>query len=227
LKIITNSIGILNPPTFVLRNLIFKILFKSMEFSKKQNLGLSQSEFECLQDNAPNTTYRILTHRVVGEIQYVLNPVIRQLTPNAADAQDLLAETIEKFWQQLPQLEYRYLNAWVINVCRNLFAYHFRKTKRIELTNDWITNDYGYEEPVELEGSFWDNHAEQNRILTDLLADIEDDSRSIFIQNRLGNESIVTLAQKCDMLPNTLTKRHNRIMQNLRSKAVRYKLLNQ
>jgi RNA polymerase sigma factor (sigma-70 family) len=194
-----------------------------MESLIKSNLGLSQNEFYCLQRGEQNRTYRHLTQQVVSEIESVLKATLRQLTPHSEDAQDLLANTLERFWQSLPQLEYGYLNAWLINVCRNLHITDWRRTRKIELTNDWFESDFGYEPPAELETSFWDNHPEQVRILNNLLEDVEEDRRSIFIQNQLDNQSIQDLAQKLEILPNTLTKRHTRIMDDLRSKASRFK----
>jgi RNA polymerase sigma factor (sigma-70 family) len=196
-----------------------------MESSTKSNLGLSQNEFYCLQRGEQNRAYRHLTQQVVSEIESVLKPTLRQLTPHWEDAQDLLANTLEKFWQSLPQLEYGYLNAWLVNVCRNLHINDWRKTRKIELTNDWCESDFGYEPPAELELSLWDNHSEQVRILNNLLEGVEEERRSIFKQNHLDNQSIQDLAQKLDMLPNTLTKRHTRIMDDLRSKASRFKLI--
>ncbi|MEN9609888.1 MAG: hypothetical protein RLZZ628_702 [Bacteroidota bacterium] len=194
-----------------------------MEPSTKSNLGLSQNEFYCLQQGEPNRAYRHLTHSVVNEIESILKPTLRQLTPCWDDAQDLLASTLEQFWQRLPHLEYGYLNAWLIHVCRNLHITDWRKTRKTELTHEWFEKDLGHEPPAELELSFWDNHTEQVRILNNLLEDIEEKRRSIFIQNHLDNQSIQDLAQKLDILPNTLTKRHTRIMNDLRSKANRFK----
>ncbi len=194
-----------------------------MEFSIQSNLGLSQNEFYCLQRGEQNRTYRHLTQQVVSEMESVLKPTLYQLTPHWDDAQDLLANTLEKFWQNLPQLEYGYLNAWLIRVCRNLHASDWRKARKMELTNDWFENDFGHEPPVELELSLWDNHAEQVRILNHLLQDVEAERRSIFVENHLEHQSIYDLAQKLDIQPNTLTKRHTRIMDDLRLKAKRFK----
>jgi RNA polymerase sigma factor (sigma-70 family) len=196
---------------------------KSMEFSTKSNLGLSLNEFYCLQSGEQNRTYRHLTQQVVSEIESVLKPTLRQLTPHWEDAQDLLANTLEKFWQSLPQLEYGYLNAWLINVCRNLHITDWRRTRKIELTNDWCESDFGYEPPTELETSFWDNHPEQIRILNHLLETVDEDRRATFVQNHLYNEPIQDLAKELNMPPNSLTKRHTRIMDGLRSKARRFK----
>jgi RNA polymerase sigma factor (sigma-70 family) len=194
-----------------------------MGSSKKSNLDLSQNEFDCLQNGAQNATYRQLTIQVVHEIQFTLQPTIRLLTHHSEDAQDLLASVIEKFWQNLPHLEYGYLNSWLINVCRNLHISDWRKTPKIELTNDWLEADLGCEPPAEMEPAFWDNHTEQVSILNHLLQDVAEERRAIFIEHHLNHESIVDLAQKLDIRPNTLVKRHTRIMEDLRCKANRFK----
>jgi predicted nucleic acid-binding OB-fold protein len=52
---------------------------------------------------------------------------------------------------------------------------------------------------------------------------VDEERRSTFVQNHLDNQSIQDLAQQLDMLPNSLTKRHTRILDDLRSKARRFK----
>jgi DNA-directed RNA polymerase specialized sigma24 family protein len=87
------------------------------------------------------------------------------------------------------------------------------------LTNDWSDSDFGYETPVELESSFWDDHEKHDHILNQLFKDVEEERGNLFKQIYLNQEPVQEVAKKLNIPPNTLSKRNTRMLEDLRSKA--------
>jgi RNA polymerase sigma factor (sigma-70 family) len=198
-----------------------------MNSVSKSNLDLSKELFHQLQAGSqhenPSIAYHRLTRQVVYEIKLVLQSMNQNRYLHPVDKQELIAETIAKFWIELPKLKYDNLNAWLMRTWKNTFIDSKRRGKKIRLASNLNVFEVGYD-PAQVQ-SLQHNKELQVQVLEHFLSQLTENQRFTFTQNKLEQMSLQELGASLDVVPNTLSQRHARILDELRQTARPYKHL--
>jgi RNA polymerase sigma-70 factor (ECF subfamily) len=121
---------------------------------------------------------------------------LRRMLGNAADADDLLQETLLRIARALPDLEERaVLKTWAFRIAHNVAVDHLRKTKRatfVELDDQPEAVDHEEEEGRLIIG-------EMNACIRGVIDSLPPEYRSPLVLSQLEGRSVAEVADICSL----------------------------
>ena len=163
---------------------------------------------------------------IVGELSGPLSAYLKRMTGNAADADDLLQETLMRIARGLPQFEQRSsVKTWAYRIATTVAIDFFRKTQKdhfVELNDTDDCSDFDEDDRLVLD--------EMNACVRDVIDGLPPDYRAALVLYNLQGKSVDETARICEVSVSTAKIRIHRAKAHLQKaldeKCVFYKSAN-
>ncbi len=157
------------------------------------------------------------TAYVLPEIE-VLGRVAMTLTRRAADAEDLVQETLLRAWRSIDQFDGRHPRAWLLTIMRNANV-NMHRRKRPDLLRDDEEARSALESAEPSASAETEHLAGQfDRAVTDALMDLGADARRVVALVDVDGLSYAEAAEVLDIPVGTVMSRLHRARRRIRSK---------
>ena len=143
---------------------------------------------------------------IVGELSGPLSAYLKRMTGNAADAEDLLQETLIRIARGLPQFEQRSsVKTWVYRIATTVAIDFFRRTNKdhfIEFNETDDCSDFDEDDRLVLD--------EMNACVRDVIDGLPPDYRAALVLYNLQGKSVEETARICEVSVSTAKMRIHR-----------------
>jgi RNA polymerase sigma-70 factor (ECF subfamily) len=142
--------------------------------------------------------------RLVDEHGGRLLQLARFMLRSAADAEDVVQDSLIKLWNQLPDIQSGSERAWLVTCTRNACLDRIRTQQRqtgllkeVHSTGQTLNRDIDRHEPA---STVEEN--ERSRQLHEAIRNLPEPARSLIILRDIQDEDVATVAATLDLTPN-------------------------